>query len=195
MLGGLRSVRLLLASLLTSASLAALLLTTGESTNSVLYLLDGSSGGILGLPRHLSGLVGRLTRHLLGLPRHLSRSVLRLLGRSLCGLLDLLLGLLGGLVHRVLDARVLSRLIHRALELHVGVDHLLDLGLCVALGDLLRILLQLRAVPLYLAPEAAYLLRVEVLGLLCSLLLHLLLKIRSLLCHFASILFIDFRFQ
>jgi hypothetical protein len=190
----------------TSASLLATGQAAGEPTNGVLCLLGGSSGGLLGLTRHLSDLIGRLSGGLLGLTRrlsgrllglsgYLSGGVLRLLGRSLCGLLDLLLGLLGGLVHRVLDAQVLGRLIHRALDLHVGVDHLLDLGLRVALGDLLRELLQLGAVVLDLALDPTYRLPVEVLGVLRCLLLHLLLKIRSLLRHLVSILLIDFRFR
>ncbi len=166
----------------TSASLAFFIPTTGEPAgepaNGVLHLLGGSSSGLLGLTRYLSDLFGRLsggvlsllggsssgilslTRHLasrlLSLPRRLTSGVLRLLGSSLCELLHLLLGLLGRFVHVVLYSGILCRLIHRALELRVGVDHLLDLGLCVALGELLRILLQLGAVILDLALEAAY---------------------------------------
>jgi hypothetical protein len=169
---------------------AAPLLAAGEPTYGVLDALDGLpglsgdlAGGILGLARHLSDLIGGLSRGLLGLARHLSGGVLGLLGRSLRGLHDLLLGLLGGLIHLVLDAHVLGRLIDRALEFDVGVDHLLDLGLRVAVGDLLRILLQLGAVVLHLAPEAAYRLPVEVLGVLRSLLLQLLLKVWSLVRH------------
>jgi hypothetical protein len=169
---------------------SAALLAAGEpaygvldALNSLSGLIGGLSRCLLGLARHLSGLIGDLSRGLLGLAGCLSGCVLHLLGRSLRGLLDLLLGLLGGLIHLVLDAHVLGRLINRALEFDVGVDHLLDLGLRVALLDLLRILLQLGAVILDLAFEAAYGLPVEVLGVLRSLLLQLLLKIWSLVRH------------
>jgi hypothetical protein len=118
-----------------------------------------------------------------------------LLGRPLRGLHDLLRSVLGGLIHLVLDAHVLGRLINRALELDVGVDHLLDLGLRVALGDLLRILLQLRAVVLHLALDPAYRLPVEVLGVLRGLLLHLLLKVWLLVSHFISFFLVDSRFR
>jgi hypothetical protein len=169
---------------------SAALLAAGEpaygvldALNSLSGLIGGLSRCLLGLARHLSGLIGDLSRCLLGLARHLAGCVLRLLGRSLRGLLDLLLGLLGGLIHLILDAHVLGRLINRALEFDVGVDHLLDLGLRVAVGDLLRILLQLGAVILDLAPEAANRLPVEVLGVLRGLLLQLLLKVWSLVRH------------
>ncbi len=59
------------------------------------------------------------------------------------GLLDLLLSCLGGLIYLVLDALILGRLIERAFKLHVGVGHLLDLGLRVPFGKLLGELLQL----------------------------------------------------
>ena len=190
----------------TAAALAFALLaageTTGESSYSVLHLPGRLTRSVLYALRGLSGLVGdlscligRLSCYLLGLPRRLSCGVLRLLGRSLCDLLHLLQGLLGGLVHRVLDARILGRLIHRTFELHVGVNHLLDLGLLVALGELLSVLLQLLAVVLGLALDPAQRLPVEVLGVLHGLLLHLLLKILSLICHLVSLLFIDFRFR
>jgi hypothetical protein len=169
---------------------AALLLAAGQAAygvldalNSLACLIGGLSRGLLGLARHLACLIGYLSCGLLGLPGCLTGCVLHLLGRSLRGLLDLLLGLLGGLIHLVLDAHVLGRLINRALEFDVGVDHLLDLGLRVALLDLLRILLQLGAVILDLAFEAAYGLAVEVLGVLRGLLLQLLLKIWSLVRH------------
>jgi hypothetical protein len=169
---------------------SAALLAAGEpaygvldALNSLSGLIGGLSRCLLGLARHLSGLIGYLSGCLLGLAGCLPGCVLHLLGRSLRGLLDLLLGLLGGLIHLVLDAHVLGRLINRALEFDVGVDHLLDLGLRVALLDLLRILLQLGAVILDLAFEAAYGLPVEVLGVLRSLLLQLLLKIWSLVRH------------
>jgi hypothetical protein len=179
----------------TSDAAAALLLAAaGEPAYGVLDALDRLSGlsgdltgGVLGLAGYLSDLIRGLSRRLLGLSDRLTCGVLHLLGRSLRGLHDLLLGILGGLIHRVLDVHVLGRLIDHALEFHVGVDHLLDLGLRVALGDLLRILLQLGAVILHLALDPAYRLPVEVLGVLDGLLLHLLLKIRSLVRHFTSL--------
>jgi hypothetical protein len=186
----------------TSTAAALLLAAASEPAYGVLHTLDGLSGligyltgGVLSLARYLSGLIGCLSHCLLGLSGCLSGSVLHLLRRSLRSLHDLLLGILGGLIHRVLDVHVLGRLIDRALELHVGVDHLLNLGLRVALGDLLRILLQLGAVILDLALDPAYRLPVEVLGVLRGLLLHLLLKIRSLVCHFVSLFLIDSRFR
>jgi hypothetical protein len=159
---------------------------TGDLTCGVLYLLGGSSRGILGLAGHLPYLICGLAGCLLGLPDCLSCGVLHLLGRSLRGLHDLLLGILGGLIHRVFDVHVLSRLINRALELQVGVDHLLDLGLRVSLGHLLSILLQLGAIILHLALDPAYRPPIEFLGVLDGLLLHLLLKILSLIGHFIS---------
>jgi hypothetical protein len=181
---------------------ALLLAAAGEPAYGVLDALDGLSGlirdltgGVLGLARYLSDLIGGLSRCLLGLSDCLPGGILHLLGRSLRGLHDLLLGILGGLIHLVLDAHVLGRLINRALELHVGVDHLLDLGLSVALGDLLSILLQLGAVILHLALDPAYRLPVEVLGVLRGLLLHLLLKIRSLVRHLRLPFLVDCRFR
>jgi hypothetical protein len=183
----------------TSASLTFTLLlasageTSGESPHGVLRLtrylscLVGSlacyllglpgclSGRVLGLTRYLSCLVGGLPGYLLGLACRLPGGVLRLLGRFLRELLHLLHGLLGSLVHRFLDTRILGRLIHGALELYVGVDHLLDLGLLVAFGELLSVLLQLFAVTLSLALDPTQRLPVEVLGVLHGLLLHLLL--------------------
>jgi hypothetical protein len=167
----------------------------GDLTCGVLDLLGCPSGCLLGLARHLSGLIGRLPNRLLGLARCLSSGILSLLGRSLQVLLYLLLGLLGGLIHLVFDAHVLGRLINRALEFDVGVDHLLDLGLRVALGERLRKLLQLGAVVLDLALEAAYRLPVEVLGVLRGLLLHLLLKVWCLVSHFISFFLVDSRFR
>jgi hypothetical protein len=156
--------------------------TAGQAAHGVLHLLGGSSHGILGLASHLSYLICGLSRCLLGLPDCLTCGVLHLLGRSLCGLHDLLLGILGGLIHRVFDVHVLSRLINRALELQVGVGHLLDLGLRVSLGHLLSILLQLGAIILHLALDPAYRPPVEFLGVLDGLLL----KILSLIGHFIS---------
>jgi hypothetical protein len=71
----------------------------------------------------------------------LASGVLRLLGRS-CR------GLLGSLAHLILDALILRRLIHVILDLVVGVGHLLDLGLCISLRNLLGELLQLGAITL-----------------------------------------------
>ena len=184
----------------TSASLTFTLLllasageTSGESPHGVLRLtrylsclvgslacyLLGLPGclacGFLRLTSYLARLVCGLPCYFLGLARCLSCGVLRLLGRLLRELLHLLEGLLRGLVHRVLDTRVLGRLIHRALELHVGVDHLLDLGLLVAFGELLGVLLQLFAVILSLTLDPTQRLPVEVLRVLHGLLLHLLL--------------------
>ena len=90
------------------------LLAAGQAAHGVLHLLGGSSHGILGLASHLSYLICGLSRCLLGLPDCLTCGVLRLLGRSLCGLHDLLLGILGGLIHRVFDVHVLSRLIDQS---------------------------------------------------------------------------------
>jgi hypothetical protein len=173
---------------------ALLLAAAGEPAYGVLDALDGLSGlsgdltgGVLRLAGYLSGLIRGLSHRLLGLPGCLSGGVLHLLGRSLRGLHDLLLGILGGLIHLILDVHVLGRLVDHPLEFRVGVDHLLDVGLRVALGDLLRILLQLGAVILHLALDPAYRLPVEVLGVLDGLLLHLLLKIRSLVSHLISL--------
>jgi hypothetical protein len=167
----------------------------GRLTRNLSSLIGRLAGGLLRLACYLARLVCGLTRHLLGLAGCLSRGVLRLLGRSLRELLHLLLGLLDGLVRYVHDVLVLSRLIHRVFEFHVGVDHLLDLGLRVALGELLGVLLQLGAVAPDLAPEAAHGPPVEVLGVLHGLLLQLLLKILSLLCHFVSFVLVDLRFR
>ena len=187
----------------TSASLFVLLASTGESSHgvlnlscrlarSVLCLLGNLSGLVRHLTCHLSGLIRRLTCSLLGLSRHLSGGVLSLLRSLTSDLLHLLQGLLGSLLHSFLDTRILGRLIHGTLDLRVGVDHLLDLGLRVAFGELLSVLLQLFAVILSLALDPAQRLPVEVLSVLHGLLLHLLLKIRSLIRHFFSLL-VDFR--
>jgi hypothetical protein len=147
----------------------------GDLACGVLSLLGCATCGVLDLSGNLSGLVGCLACYLLSLARCLSGSVLGLLGRSLRDLLHLLQGLLGSLLHRILDTSILGRLFHGALELHVGVDHLLDLGLLVAFGELLSVLLQLFAVILRLALDPTKRLPVEVLGVLHCLLLHLLL--------------------
>jgi hypothetical protein len=156
--------------------------TTGETAHGVLRLarylaclVGDLACGFLGLTRYLACLVGCLACYLLCLACCLSGSVLGLLGRPLRDLLHLLQGLLGSLLHRILDTSILGRLFHGTLELHVGVDHLLDLGLLVAFGELLSVLLQLFAVILRLALDPTKRLPVEVLGILHGLLLHLLL--------------------
>ena len=69
----------------------------------------------------------------------------------------------------VLHARVLGSLVYGALELGVGVGHLLDLGLRI-LRELLHELCELGVVALHLAHDPAHRLPEEVLGLLqdCS---------------------------
>jgi hypothetical protein len=77
LLGGLRGVRLLLASLLLASSgllgrlPRGLLPLLGRLPGGVLGLLGGPSGGLLGLARDLPGLVGGLPGYLLGLARNL----------------------------------------------------------------------------------------------------------------------------
>jgi hypothetical protein len=186
-----------------------LLTLLGSLSGGVLRLLSCTSGSILGLSRDLACLLSRLSSDFLGLPRCLTDGVLCLLDRSSCGflclsgyltggvlrllghplrdLLHLLLGLLDGLAHRVFHSRILGRLIHRTLDLRVGVDHLLDLGLSVTGGKLLRVLLELLAVVLDLALYAAHRLPVETLGFLQVLILvRLLLAILHLFAHFVS---------
>jgi hypothetical protein len=124
--------------------------------------------------------------YLLGLISNLPGCLLSFLSRLLCELLHLLQGLLGSLIHYILDASILSRLSHRVLKLYVGVDQLLDLGLLVALWELLSVLLQLLTIVLGLALDPAQRLPVEVLGLLHGLLLHLLLKVLSLISQLLS---------
>ena len=126
----------------------------------------GLACSVLDLTRYLTGLVGCLACHLLSLACRLPRCVLRLLSRTLREFRYLLLRALGGLVHLILDALVLGRLVYGPFELHIVVGHLLDLGLGVALGELLGVLLELLAVVLDLALQAANGLRVEVLGAL-----------------------------
>jgi hypothetical protein len=110
-----------------------------------------------------------------------------LLSHPLGDLLHLLLGLLGGLAHRVFHSRILGRLIHRTLDLRVGVDHLLDLGLSVASGKLLRVLLELLTVVLDLALYAAHRLPVETQGFLqVPFFLRLLLDGLRSFAHFVS---------
>ena len=150
----------------TSASLVVLLASPGESSHgvlnlscrlarSVLCLLGNLSGLVRHLTCHLSGLIGGLTGSLLGLASHLPSGVLSLLRSLTSDLLHLLQGLLGSLLHCLLDTRILGRLIHGTLDLRVGVDHLLNLGLRVAFGELLSVLLQLFAVILSLALDPA----------------------------------------
>src|SRR5919107_485097 len=119
---------------------------------------------LCGLPDRLPGLVGHLPHQPLGLPRRLPGNVLCLTGgvlRCLCGfpcsVLKLLrclprglrrlpnrlsrglLGLLDGLVHRVLQALLLSDLVEGVLYGLVGGDHLLKLrpGVLLGFGELL----------------------------------------------------------
>jgi hypothetical protein len=165
----------------------------GNLSGCVLCLLGCPACGLLGLARNLPGLIGGLSGYLLSLAGGLTGGVLGLLGRPAGGLLDLLLGLLGSLLHLVLYPNILGRLIHRALELYVRVDHLLDLALRL-LGELLRKLLQLGAVILNLALKAAYGLPVEVLGVLRGLLNVLLLKIRYF-AHLVSFFLVGSRFR
>ncbi len=146
--------------------LLSTLLAAGDSAYGVLDSLHGLSCLLCGLSRCLSCLI-------CGLPG----GILRSLGCCLCVLLHLLLGLPDSLIRHIYNALALGCLIHRVLEFHVGVDHLLDLGLRVALGELLGELFQLATVVPDLAPETAYGLPVEVLGVLRNLLLQLLLKI------------------
>src|SRR5215208_5847562 len=89
--------------------------------------------------------LGEIHPQLLGLLLGRIRRV-RLLLASARGLLGRLLSLLGSLIHRVIEALILGCLVYRVLELHVGVDHLLDLGLRISIGELLSVLLQLGAV-------------------------------------------------
>jgi hypothetical protein len=177
----------------SAALLLALLTPAGQATNGILHLLGRSSCGLLCLTGYLPCLLGRLSSGFLGLSGYLTGGVLRLLGHPLRDLLHLLLGLLDGLAHRVFHSHILGRLIHRTLDLRVGVDHLLDLGLSVTGGKLLRVLLELLAVVLNLALYAAHCLPVETLGFLQVLiLLRLLLAILRLFGHFVSSSLIPF---
>jgi hypothetical protein len=177
----------------SAALLLALLTPAGQAANGVLHLLGRSSCGLLCLTCNLACLLGRLSSGFLGLSGYLTGGVLRLLGHPLRDLLHLLLGLLDGLAHRVFHSHILGRLIHRILDLRVGVDHLLDLGLSVTGGKLLSVLLELLAVVLNLALYAAHRLPVETLGFLQVLiLLRLLLAILHLFGHFVSSSLIPF---
>jgi hypothetical protein len=175
----------------SAASLAFFVPTSGEpagqASNGVLHLLGRTICGFLRLARNLARLVGHLSSGFLCLSGYLTCGVLRLLGRPLRDLLHLLAGLLGGLVHLVLRSRILGGPLHRALDLRVVVDHLLDQGLGVARGSLLGVALKLLVVVLDLAPHAAYRLPEEALGFLQVLiLLHLLLDVLRLFAHFVS---------
>jgi hypothetical protein len=171
----------------SSALLIVALLAAGKAAHGVLHLTRRLAGligdlprGVLGLPCRLAGSVLHLTCYLTGLVGCLPRCVLRLLGRTLREVRHLLLRALGSLVHLILDTLVLGRLVYGPFELHVVVGHLLDLGLGIAVGELLGVLLELLAVVLDLALQAADRLRVEVLRVLLRLLLDLLLKVQAL---------------
>jgi hypothetical protein len=100
-----------------------------------------------GLPGRLGDLANRLARGILGLPGRLTGGILdalRGLPSLVCGLPCRVLGLLGDtsggspflrllgrLVHGVVESLVIGRLVERALDLRVGVDHLLQLCLCL----------------------------------------------------------------
>jgi hypothetical protein len=171
----------------SAALLLALLTPAGQATNGVLHLLGCSTCGFLRLAGYLARLVGHLACGLLCLSGYLTGSVLRLLGRPLRDLLHLLVGLLGGLVHLVFHSSILGGPLHRAFDLRVVVDHLLDQGLGVARGGLLGVPLKLLVVVLDLAPHTAYRLPEEALGLLQVLiLLRLLLGVLRLFAHFVS---------
>jgi hypothetical protein len=168
-----RGVWLLLLGSSAGGLLGCLLTLLGRLTGGVLRLLGRSLRDLLGLSGYLSDLIGdpaqgsaALLLALLTPASQAANGVLHLLGRSLRDLLHLLLGLLDGLAHRVFHSRILSRLIHRTLYLRVGVDHLLDLRLSVALGKLLREPLELLAVVLDLALYAPHRLPEVVLCLL-----------------------------
>src|SRR5829696_3012005 len=176
-------------------SLRGLPCLVGNLSRSVLRLSGGLSGGVLdalhGLSRLVRHLADRLTGGILCLPGGLSGGVLDLLGGLaglfLClssyvlGLLgDIpgggpLLRLLGRIVHRVVEPLVAGRLVEVALDLRIGVDHLLQLSLRLRRG-LLHQALELSAVVLDLTLEAAERVGVEVLGTLHYLLLYPLLE-------------------
>lgn len=151
--------------------------------------------GFLGLTCHLPGLIRGLPGYLLGLTRCLACGVLCLLGCLLGELLCLLGGGLCGLVHHVLDALVLGRSIHRALDFHVGVDHLLDQGLRIPIGSPLIVTLELLPVVLDLALDPAQRLPKEALSLLQVLLILCLLSVLRLVRHSLSYLLVDFYFD
>src|SRR5215217_709182 len=139
----------------------------------VRHLADRLTGGILCLPGGLSGGVLDLLSGLAGLLLRLSSYVLGLLGDIPGG--GPLLRLLGRIVNRVVEPLVAGRLVEVALDLRIGVDHLLQLRLRLRRG-LLHQALELGAVVLDLNLEAAERVGVEVLGTLHYLLLYPLLE-------------------
>src|SRR5215203_1808862 len=136
-------------------------------------LADRLTGGILCLPGGLTGGVLDLLSGLASLLLRLSSCVLGLLGDIPGG--GPLLRLLGRIVHRVVEPLVAGRLVEVALDLRIGVDHLLQLRLRLRRG-LLHQALELGAVVLDLTLEAAERVGVEVLGTLHYLLLYPLLE-------------------
>jgi hypothetical protein len=171
----------------TERTSSALLLAACEAANGVLHLACRLAGLVCNLARSVLRLLGRLARGVLDLTRRLAGSLLRLTSNLTClvcslacGILDLtrrlagyvlrllrrlrylLLGALGRLFHLVLDALLLGRLVYGPFELYVVVGHLLDLGLGIAIGELLGVLLELLTVVLDLTFQAANGLRVEV---------------------------------
>src|SRR5215218_4739658 len=155
----------------------------------VLSLLGGLARSVLGTLRSLAGLIGDLPCSALGLLGSPPSGVLSLLGDSSSGVLDALgglpglichlarglLGLLGRLVYRVVESLVMGRLVESALDLRVGVDHLLQLRLRLRRG-LLHQALELGAFALQLTLEPAERVAIEVLGALHDLLLYPLLE-------------------
>src|SRR5215217_5788826 len=139
----------------------------------VRHLADRLTGGILCLPGGLSGGVLDLLSGLAGLLLRLSSYVLGLLGDIPGG--GPLLRLLGRIVNRVVEPLVAGRLVEVALDLRIGVDHLLQLRLRLRRG-LLHQALELGAVVLDLTLEPAERVGVEVLGTLYYLLLYPLLE-------------------
>src|SRR5215216_2153445 len=176
-LGTLRSLAGLIGDLPCSA-----LGLLGSPPSGVLSLLGDSSSGVLdalgGLPGRLGDLAHCLTRGILSLPGRLARGILDALGGLpglICHLARGLLGLLGRLVYRVVESLVMGRLVESALDLRVGVDHLLQLRLRLRRG-LLHQALELGAFALQLTLEPAERVAIEVLGALHDLLLYPLLE-------------------
>ena len=134
--------------------------------------------------RGLTGLVGDPAGRILHLGGGLVGGGLALPG----GLVGRLPCLLGRPFHHVLHPGVLGRLVHDALELGVGVGHLLDLGLRL-LGELLHDALELGAVAPHAALYPAHRLPEEVLGLPEVLvLLRLLLNVLRSFAHWHLLL-------
>ncbi len=137
----------------------------------VLGLLCGPSGCLLGLARRLSSGVLYALGGLSGLPEHPSNGARGLIGDLSYGVLSLLfdlpgvlLRLLGSLVDYLFHPKVFCGLVDCFLCGHVGIDHLLDLGLCFLRRHLIDEALQLGAVPLQLTLEVSERVGVEVLG-------------------------------